>query len=394
MNKFLSEFDIAPEYGAKINTLEDIETDNFGELVSALGLNKKYDFRFADLAGVNFSNSDLDGFDFTGADLRNTFGLQVRIGNTTIFDDADLSGSQFEYAAREISYARDQRVSDLIQELKRKDDYGKLSWIFNASKLKNEKDVNLFVGEQLFLDSSNPWERKEIFKFLSTSFGDASSSFALHALNRYAAFDEESEAILAVLSQKYLHETAVSNCLLEYASQQDNNLSRQIIERFLKTRPRNIQESQLIDLVKLKNNGVIERMYVSSVFDDVVGSKSNRLRFLITMDSTKDIFTLNQTLGVEDAASIIAQLHRHQHHEIYRKLQEGKRQSTPFEKLYRFRKALDNGTVEESEKLCRGIWEHLRTKGIAIQPPAPKLICEQAKNNIYRRQFPEARGFI
>lgn len=72
------------------------ETDNFVVLCDLAGLDRKHDFRHANLSGVDFNNCDLRGFDFTGADLRGSHGVNVTVDATTIFIDADLRDSIFE----------------------------------------------------------------------------------------------------------------------------------------------------------------------------------------------------------------------------------------------------------------------------------------------------------
>lgn len=80
---------------------------NFVRLGEILKLNKRSAWRYLNLAGTNFSNCDLRGFDFTGADLRGCTGSNVRIDETTILADADLSASIF---------ALDKRIEDIFDE--------------------------------------------------------------------------------------------------------------------------------------------------------------------------------------------------------------------------------------------------------------------------------------
>lgn len=73
----------------------------FGSLVEVLDLNKDSDFKFGNLVGVDFSNSDLRGFNFYGADLRASFGLNVVFDATTNFEGADVTDSCFASFVRE-----------------------------------------------------------------------------------------------------------------------------------------------------------------------------------------------------------------------------------------------------------------------------------------------------
>lgn len=81
-----------------IGAVADAETGNFGKLVAASRLDPQRHFRHTDLRDVDFSDTDLDRFDFTGADLRGAHGVRVRWSPmTTKLVDADLHGSLFAH---------------------------------------------------------------------------------------------------------------------------------------------------------------------------------------------------------------------------------------------------------------------------------------------------------
>ena len=76
-------------------------SDDFMTLVRVAGLDPQVDFRHSNLRDVDFGGADLRGFDFTGADLRGAIG-SPRWDQTTLLDDADLEGSVFDLATRQI----------------------------------------------------------------------------------------------------------------------------------------------------------------------------------------------------------------------------------------------------------------------------------------------------
>ena len=53
-------------------------TGDFGHLVTLLRLDRSQDFVFSNMREVDFSNTDLRGFNFTGADLRDSYGRNFR----------------------------------------------------------------------------------------------------------------------------------------------------------------------------------------------------------------------------------------------------------------------------------------------------------------------------
>jgi hypothetical protein len=72
------------------------ETTSFIELAKIAGLDPKEDFRFANLAGTDFSNLDLGGFDFFGARL----------------DGASFKGAKVEYALFQLSASLRRQLSE------------------------------------------------------------------------------------------------------------------------------------------------------------------------------------------------------------------------------------------------------------------------------------------
>ena len=54
----------------RLRRVREAEGASFAELVAVAELDPKTDFRFLDLRGVNFGETDMSGFDFSGADLR------------------------------------------------------------------------------------------------------------------------------------------------------------------------------------------------------------------------------------------------------------------------------------------------------------------------------------
>lgn len=82
---------------ATVQDLHAAETDNFVELARLAHLDIRRHFRFANLQGVCFDNSDLRGFDFTGADLQGATGRNVVWDETTVLKGANVFGSVFAY---------------------------------------------------------------------------------------------------------------------------------------------------------------------------------------------------------------------------------------------------------------------------------------------------------
>ncbi len=80
-----------------IDNISKSESDNFSDLLQIGNLDKKNDFKFADLSYVCLDDCDLRGFDFTGSDLTGAAGKNIKWDETTKLNGANLSGSIFAY---------------------------------------------------------------------------------------------------------------------------------------------------------------------------------------------------------------------------------------------------------------------------------------------------------
>ena len=88
-----------------------VNSDNtaFSALVSVSGLDKSIDFAHTNLDGVDLRNSDLRGFNFTGASLQDAI-----IDDTTIIDDSTiLEGANYNWIERQLIPIVDQMLAIL-----------------------------------------------------------------------------------------------------------------------------------------------------------------------------------------------------------------------------------------------------------------------------------------
>src|SRR5712664_2369051 len=69
-------------------------TDDFRSLCKIAALDPAHDFKYANLADVDFGYSDLSGFNFTGANLKNADFRHARY-DEAILKDADLRGARW-----------------------------------------------------------------------------------------------------------------------------------------------------------------------------------------------------------------------------------------------------------------------------------------------------------
>lgn len=95
----------SPEIVNRVASLVDVDETNFVLLARRLTLDPAHDFQNGDLRDVDFSDCNLDGFDFSGADLRGATGVNVT--GKPVLEGADVSDSLFEYQVGQERYFAD-----------------------------------------------------------------------------------------------------------------------------------------------------------------------------------------------------------------------------------------------------------------------------------------------
>ena len=95
---------LPPAVLQQVTAFLSFKDQNFAAQVKYLGLDPAHDFMHSDLSCVDFSNCDLRGFNFTGADLRDSIGVNVLWDSSTNFTNADVRGSLFWYFLENAKY--------------------------------------------------------------------------------------------------------------------------------------------------------------------------------------------------------------------------------------------------------------------------------------------------
>lgn len=98
-NEINFSLEISQDDCSRIVRIIESKNDNFVHLVHEAGLDPRRDLIGCDLSNVDFSDSDLRGFNLSYCDLRGAIGHNVTFDQTTIFNGADIESSVFSYAA-------------------------------------------------------------------------------------------------------------------------------------------------------------------------------------------------------------------------------------------------------------------------------------------------------
>ncbi len=130
-----------------------IASKTFQQKVASVGLNPQKDFRYATLERVNFSNSDLRGFDFSGSNLMGSIGVNFIIDETTILDGANCINSCFEYESRRRRlFSNRPELAQQLDRLKRDHWTAQCGWATDTFLKKSATDADsayVFAVEML-----------------------------------------------------------------------------------------------------------------------------------------------------------------------------------------------------------------------------------------------------
>jgi hypothetical protein len=144
---------------------------SFSELAKIAGLDRKNDFRYADLSHVDLSYSDIRGFDFVGADLTGAAGINVIWDDSTTLRGADLSDSIFASETRIGDFlANNERALAIFRRVSLEDWAGQILWCGNnLFELGPYRDVALPVTEALLYKASDSYLRSEFLNYILSS---------------------------------------------------------------------------------------------------------------------------------------------------------------------------------------------------------------------------------
>lgn len=227
---FLEE-EIRREELAACSSLIAAESENFGALVSQVGLNPATDFAYSDLRECDFSDSDIRGFNFTGADLRGAGGHNITWDKTTNFTGADLSGTSFEFSvSQSLFFDENPELKKIVRRLANSD------WL----------SVELWLGSDEQIATESPAPARIAFELYNTISDDYIKSIILrYSRNNFETFEEYRDFLLSEIA-KPNQPLVLKSCLdiigRLFADQQPINLACQ---RLLRHDTENVRRAAL-----------------------------------------------------------------------------------------------------------------------------------------------------
>lgn len=178
--------DVESEFRQSFENVVTSSVSTFSELVRLSGLSPSADFRHANLDEVDFTSADLRGFDFTGSSLRNTVWKNTQWDTTTVFDDADLDGSNFT-PSEGLEFA-----FEIPPEIQRKHWPEVVMWMDTLRPGSDESVVHVEKLLMTFLTSPDSFIRRNALQSLARF-----STFSeIRGLIKGAVFDRNEKSLI------------------------------------------------------------------------------------------------------------------------------------------------------------------------------------------------------
>jgi uncharacterized protein YjbI with pentapeptide repeats len=211
-------------------------TGDFSQLVQLLQLDKSCDFVFSNLSEVDFSNADLRGFNFTGADLRNSYGVDVLIDDTTNLEGADVQGSCFATYKRERElFQKKHDAGAMYEALRSGNPYEFSHWVharFTGKRdthpvlRKMDNDTATILCQKLIADEIDLTKRTDLFYNIRNITGSSSEmrELILYLLARHASNTSVINRFLKIAGSAYSNDKIVAQAILTLTNAIDEHV--------------------------------------------------------------------------------------------------------------------------------------------------------------------------
>lgn len=265
MNEFYLGFKIDDKAIQLSRKVSEVETDNFVRLADVAELDKRRDFRFSNLENVNFSNCDLAGFDFTGANLKGAFGRNVNWDNSTILKDARLENSMFslDFRLKQEVYSNNESMK-LFKKVNSSYWPDKLIWIYSSRKNLSGRRSLL---EALFQHSDDNYEKGEILEHISQSYVRDSKKleFLVSSFANCRANSHITKKIISILAREFFDEENVRLMLLNDFDLLESGSQAYVIDKILSSKPSSPEVFLISNQVRISDSKVVRITFVNSL---------------------------------------------------------------------------------------------------------------------------------
>lgn len=253
---------------ARMQAASEAKDDNFVRLMDTLGMDRRKDFRFVDLSGVDFTNCDLRGFDFSGSDLRGTSGRNVTWDETTIFTGADVDRSLFSYdLARQEIVARLPELGLEYAKIRRAYWTDQSIWVMDTLKggVKNAAERQA-LAMALYFDATDAVVRNTILQYLimGTWAREARLDFLMRIMTDRATSVDAVVAALRLFGKTLRDDEQVATLLVSVAEDErtDRAVKREAVSAALENRFILRHHQQVLRLIRDMGDTDLENRYI------------------------------------------------------------------------------------------------------------------------------------
>lgn len=249
----------------------------FEQLVELLQLDKSNDFVFSNLSCVDFSNSDLRGFDFTGANLRGSFGVNIQLDETTIFDEASVEGSCFATYLRETAlFGSRPEAKTMYEMLRGADPYEVSSWLHSRFaegadrhpllKRADDETVSTLCAK-LLTDEIDLTKRSNLFYHLRsiTRSPEGLRELLLHVFALHVHDVRVMQKFITIAGEMYSMDPYISNAILNLSNSGSERVREAAFVTLARTSFFSKHFEQLrVSFFSARNRGIRQRMLLAA----------------------------------------------------------------------------------------------------------------------------------
>lgn len=221
---------ISDEILARAERFSFFEPSNFNQQVDFLGLDPKRDFQNADLCFVDFTDCDLRGFNFKGADLRRSTGVRTSWDDSTSFDGAQTDGSIFHYGlAKQRFFDANPDLAEQVAILRNEHWTNVILTVEAMLRADRHTGKALRVARAVFDETTSSTVRSEILLYMSLGMEtrDEHKAFIYNTLSKYRDDPRVLRTTLRTLRSLYVNDLDAFNMMAPFVRHEDERVSQE-----------------------------------------------------------------------------------------------------------------------------------------------------------------------
>ena len=259
----LGSLPIDPDFESSAEALLEEDSTNFARLVKSARLTPSRDLVGCDFSDVDFTDSDLRGFNFSNCDLRGSYGSNFVFDETTIFDGANIESSVFSYYQSLTEFSDDYELEKKYAKLRSQNWIGLCQWIAN--------NVHIAVAEQnkrmairLFFEVRDLSVKTDILlrlKFLFNNLDDY-RKFIVNIIIREPYDHKAVSAAMRVASSIIGSDQFIYKMILSHAKRSDRAVQSAITYGLMRSNFLRVYHDRVKDILDVNSNRELRIYYL------------------------------------------------------------------------------------------------------------------------------------